>query len=108
MKLDIHQVRQLTRKYNVSSPRYTSYPTATQFRPVEDPRLLQRAVQAERQREPANYSSYFHLPFCRSLCWYCGCTKVITRQQGAADRYLDYLERSEERREGNGWSGRWH
>jgi len=93
MKLDIHQVRQLIRKYNVSAPRYTSYPTAPQFRPVEDPRLLQRAVQAERQREPANYSIYFHLPFCRSLCWYCGCTKVITRQQGAADRYLDYLEK---------------
>src|SRR5690625_3362779 len=93
MIIDIHQVRQLIQKYNVSAPRYTSYPTAPQFRPVEDPRLLQQTVQTERRREPANYSIYFHLPFCRSLCWYCGCTKVITRQQGAADRYLDYLEK---------------
>src|SRR5690625_8020352 len=83
MIIDIHQVRQLIQKYNVSAPRYTSYPTAPQFRPVEDPRLLQQTVQTERRREPANYSIYFHLPFCRSLCWYCGCTKVITRQQGA-------------------------
>src|SRR5690625_6208631 len=63
MIIDIHQVRQLIQKYNVSAPRYTSYPTAPQFRPVEDPRLLQQTVQTERRREPANYSIYFHLPF---------------------------------------------
>src|SRR5690625_2352677 len=93
MIIDIHQVRQLIQKYNVSAPRYTSYPTAPQFRPVEYPRIHQHTVQSARRSEPANYSIYFHHPYCRSLWWYCGCTKVITRQQRAADRYLDYLEK---------------
>lgn len=93
MDINIHQVRRLISKYNVSAPRYTSYPTAPQFQKVADPVPLQEELKAQRFHEPSNYSIYFHLPFCRSLCWYCGCTKVITRQQGAADTYLDYLEK---------------
>src|SRR5690606_20527474 len=41
-------------------------------------------------------SLYFHLPFCETLCWFCGCTKVITRDRASADRYLDYLEKEME------------
>lgn len=93
MDINIHQVRGLISKYNVSAPRYTSYPTAPQFQKLSDPVPLQEELKAQRLHEPSNYSIYFHLPFCRSLCWYCGCTKVITRHQGAADTYLDYLEK---------------
>jgi oxygen-independent coproporphyrinogen III oxidase len=82
----------LVDKYNVPGPRYTSYPTAVQFTEVSDKesmvsRLERRGLSAKQ------ISLYFHIPFCFSLCWYCGCTKIITRDQDRGDVYLDYLEK---------------
>lgn len=79
----------LIRKYNQPGPRYTSYPTAPHFSGEADKAAL--AVQTE--SEESDLSLYFHIPFCRSLCWFCGCTKIITTQQDKADRYLDLLEK---------------
>jgi oxygen-independent coproporphyrinogen-3 oxidase len=79
----------LVRKHNRPGPRYTSYPTALQFRDDADPARLVAAAQAER----GGISLYFHLPFCESLCWFCGCNKVITTDSAKADLYLDALER---------------
>jgi len=79
----------LVRKHNRPGPRYTSYPTALQFREDADPARLVAAARAER----AGLSLYFHLPFCESLCWFCGCNKVITTDHAKADLYLDALER---------------
>jgi oxygen-independent coproporphyrinogen-3 oxidase len=79
----------LVRKHNRPGPRYTSYPTALQFRDDTDPARLVAAAQAER----GGISLYFHLPFCESLCWFCGCNKVITTDSAKADLYLDALER---------------
>lgn len=85
--------RDLISKYNRPGPRYTSYPTALQFSPVEDPvPLLEMTSGAT---EPL--SLYFHLPFCESLCWFCACTTVITRSRDKADVYLDALEREMDR-----------
>ena len=84
----------LIKKYNVQGPRYTSYPTAVQFQEAEDDdvaSLYQYLI--ERNTEPHPISLYFHIPFCFSLCWYCGCTKVITKDQDRGDLYLDYLEK---------------
>lgn len=83
----------LIEKYNVTGPRYTSYPTAMQFSENFEKERFSRAVSQKRAHIPANYSLYFHIPFCRSLCWYCGCTKIITRNLESADEYLGYLER---------------
>ena len=80
----------LVRKYNVPGPRYTSYPPATQFKPLREPAIWEEEIR-HRNQEPRNLSLYFHLPFCRSLCWYCGCTTVITREQNQSSTYLDYL-----------------
>ena len=80
----------LVRKHNRPGPRYTSYPTALQFREDADPARLVAAAQAER----GGISLYFHLPFCESLCWFCGCNKVITTDSAKADLYLDALERA--------------
>jgi len=84
----------LIKKYNVQGPRYTSYPTAVQFLEAGPPRVkeLHRYL-IKRNEEPHPVSLYFHIPFCFSLCWYCGCTKVITKDQDRGDAYLDYLER---------------
>ncbi len=82
----------LVRKYSRPGPRYTSYPTALHFNnglPMED--LLAPWWDPAASHKPL--SLYVHLPFCESLCWFCGCTKVITREKAVADRYLDYLER---------------
>ncbi|MBT8038368.1 MAG: oxygen-independent coproporphyrinogen III oxidase [Verrucomicrobiae bacterium] len=79
----------LIRKYNQPGPRYTSYPTAPHFSADTD----QAALAAQTETEDSDLSLYFHIPFCRSLCWFCGCTKIITTQQDKADHYLDLMEK---------------
>lgn len=79
----------LIRKYNRPGPRYTSYPTALQFQPVDDSGPLFE----ETRCSTAPLSLYFHLPFCESLCWFCACTTVITRDTRLADAYVEALIR---------------
>jgi len=82
----------LIKKYNVPGPRYTSYPPATQFS-YEMPReVLLENIRANNERA-GDLSLYFHLPFCQTLCWFCGCTTVITTQQGKSATYLKYIEK---------------
>lgn len=81
----------LIKKYNVPGPRYTSYPTAVEFDHIDPPSLT--GYLSERNQSPRDVSIYIHLPFCASLCWYCGCTTVITKKKSEAERYLDYLEK---------------
>ncbi|HEV8646643.1 MAG TPA: oxygen-independent coproporphyrinogen III oxidase [Burkholderiales bacterium] len=84
----------LIRKYDVSGPRYTSYPTADRF------------VQAFGEAEYRHWitkrniggiiqplSLYVHLPFCDTVCFYCACTKVVTRNHGRSAKYIKYLGR---------------
>lgn len=82
----------LIRKYNVPGPRYTSYPPATQFKETLTwPELESHIVQSNDSGR--DLSLYFHLPFCESLCWFCGCTTVITTQRQQSADYLGYLEK---------------
>src|SRR6185369_1287208 len=83
----------LARKYNEPVPRYTSYPPATAFRDEGEPERLLRHVDDANRDDSLPLSLYFHLPFCESLCWFCGCTTVITRNQRTSADYLSYLER---------------
>jgi len=83
----------LIRKYDRPVPRYTSYPTAAGFRDCPEPEALLAHVDRANTTAELPLSLYFHLPFCASLCWFCGCTTVISPPAGAATRYLDYLER---------------
>lgn len=82
----------LVSKYNVPGPRYTSYPTALQFTDEFDPVTLYDFLNNGRQTRKS-LSLYIHIPFCHSLCWYCGCTKVISKDPASADKYIDYLEK---------------
>lgn len=88
--LKTDKLLRLVKKYNVPGPRYTSYPTAVQFTGEIDEDLLNSKIRL-RSETPSELSLYFHIPFCFSLCWYCGCTKIITRDQDRGDLYLDYL-----------------
>ena len=82
----------LIKKYNVAGPRYTSYPPATHFTETVQLDALRPLIVANNTDE-RDLSLYFHLPFCYSLCWYCGCTTVITTKQSASGTYLDYIEK---------------
>ncbi len=82
----------LIRKYNVPGPRYTSYPPATHFTEELSPETLVKRI-LENNRTQRDLSLYFHLPFCYSLCWYCGCTTVITSDQKKSGDYVQYLEK---------------
>ncbi|MFT4901292.1 MAG: oxygen-independent coproporphyrinogen-3 oxidase [Lentimonas sp.] len=79
---------QLVEKYNRPGPRYTSYPPANHFRDYADPAPLLRSFESG----DASLSLYFHLPFCESLCWFCGCHTITTRDHNRGDEYLDLLQ----------------
>ena len=82
----------LIRKYNVPGPRYTSYPPATKF--TEDVSWQDLAPRIEaNNRTERDLSIYFHIPFCETLCWFCGCTTVITLNHDKGKDYIDYLAR---------------
>ncbi|MBU6409549.1 MAG: oxygen-independent coproporphyrinogen III oxidase [Verrucomicrobia bacterium] len=82
----------LVKKYNVAGPRYTSYPPATKFTEAMEEKRLAGKI-AENNQTDRDLSLYFHIPFCETLCWFCGCTTVITLNHGQGTTYLDYLER---------------
>lgn len=79
----------LIQKYNYSGPRYTSYPTALEFSQDFSESDFLQAIDRYPQRP---LSLYIHIPFCHKLCYFCGCNKIVTRQQHKADQYLDALE----------------
>lgn len=81
----------LIRRYDRPGPRYTSYPTAVQFADfsAED---YQRNVDISNASGKA-LSLYFHLPFCSTICYYCACNKVVTRDRSRAIPYLEHLHK---------------
>ena len=88
--LDADLVARMSRQ----GPRYTSYPTADRFVPDFGSQGYQAAVE-RRRAAPARpaLSLYVHIPFCRSLCYYCACNKIITNDRDKAAEYLAYLMR---------------
>ncbi|WP_158785272.1 oxygen-independent coproporphyrinogen III oxidase [Pantoea sp. BAV 3049] len=78
----------LIQKYNISGPRYTSYPTALEFHQDYDEAAF---LQASQRYPDRPLSLYVHIPFCHRLCYFCGCNKIVTRQQHKADEYLQAL-----------------
>jgi oxygen-independent coproporphyrinogen-3 oxidase len=80
----------LIRRYDKSGPRYTSYPTAVQFHAgFGEAEYRQWAERSGAAARPL--SLYFHLPYCRSVCFYCACNKLITRDKSRAAPYLEAL-----------------
>jgi oxygen-independent coproporphyrinogen-3 oxidase len=70
-------------------PRYTSYPPATEFGPVSAQRVAGELATIREEGTPI--SLYVHVPFCRSLCWYCGCNVIPTRDASKGEHYIDVV-----------------
>ena len=82
---------ELIRRYDGRGPRYTSYPTALQFdEDVREAEYRENALASNATGVPL--SIYVHIPFCRTLCYYCGCNKIVTRNEERVARYLANLE----------------
>ena len=88
----LHVDLDLVKKYNIAGPRYTSYPPATKFTDSISWDELSVRIE-ENNRSARDLSIYFHIPFCETLCWFCGCTTVITLNHDKGASYLGYLER---------------
>ena len=90
MEQKIQFDEELIKRYNQSGPRYTSYPTAVQF--AEDFGVDDYKLAAERSNDSGRgLSLYFHIPFCDTVCFFCACNKVWTRDRSKAKPYLERL-----------------
>ena len=84
---------QIIRRFDINGPRYTSYPTADRFVEPFSAELCQHWLGQRRAGEGGQraLSLYFHLPFCSTICYYCACNKIITKDHGRSAKYLRYL-----------------
>jgi oxygen-independent coproporphyrinogen-3 oxidase len=82
----------LIRRYDKAGPRYTSYPTAVQFHEGFG-EVEYRAAAAASNAGNAPLSLYFHLPFCDTVCYYCACNKIVTKNRKRTAPYLERLFR---------------
>ncbi len=82
----------LIRRYNSAAPRYTSYPTALEFHDGMDAACYEKHIALSNERG-GPLSLYFHLPFCDTVCFYCACNKIVTKNRRHAEPYLENLKR---------------
>jgi oxygen-independent coproporphyrinogen-3 oxidase len=84
----------LLRRYDRPGPRYTSYPTAPQFRPdFDETQFRAQIARSNDDAVPRRLSLYLHIPYCTSPCFYCGCNRIITRDRSRGEIYLARLLR---------------
>jgi oxygen-independent coproporphyrinogen III oxidase len=88
---------QLIRRFDINGPRYTSYPTADRFVEAFDAQAYTRWLgQRSIGGVAKSLSLYFHIPFCNTICYYCACNKIITKDHGRSAKYLKYLAKEVE------------
>ncbi len=91
---DVQFDLELIKRYDQTGPRYTSYPTAVSFSDAFTEEDYRRAAaDSNGDPIPGPLSLYFHIPFCDTLCFYCACNKIATKNHARAERYLTYLFR---------------
>ncbi len=83
----------LIKKYDQPGPRYTSYPTAPHFNDsFTADKYLDEIIRTNNEKNPPELSLYYHLPFCDTLCYFCGCNMIITRNRDRIKEYMKYLK----------------
>ncbi|MBU1099455.1 MAG: oxygen-independent coproporphyrinogen III oxidase [Bacteroidetes bacterium] len=84
----------LIKKYDKPGPRYTSYPTAPHFtEEFTKDKFLVEVIATNSNKEMPDLSLYYHLPFCDTLCYFCGCNMIVTRNRDRVAKYIDYLKK---------------
>jgi oxygen-independent coproporphyrinogen-3 oxidase len=86
---DLEVDLELIRRLDKNGPRYTSYPTADRF--VESFNAESYSNWIAKRETDRPLSLYFHIPFCNTLCFYCACNKVITKDRGQSEKYVQYM-----------------
>ena len=89
----VEVTRDLLVRYDKPGPRYTSYPTAPEWQKSFGRSEYREALADAASRPDRPLSAYIHIPFCHERCIFCGCNIVVTKKDGVADEYLDYLEK---------------
>jgi oxygen-independent coproporphyrinogen-3 oxidase len=85
--------KEIIRRYDTFGPRYTSYPTAVQFSTSFNADDYKDWIRVSNEDLiPAPLSLYLHIPFCDTICYYCGCSKVITKDKSKATHYIGLLK----------------
>ncbi len=83
----------LIKKYDRPGPRYTSYPTAPQFNDsFNHEKYLDEIIRTNNEHIPPDLSLYFHIPFCDTLCYFCGCNMIISRNRDRIKEYVKYVK----------------
>ena len=92
MPADLYFDPGLIDKYDRFGPRYTSYPTADRFSTkFTEEGLINALVERRKANAPPPLSIYVHLPFCDTICYYCACNKVVTKDHSQSGKYITYL-----------------
>lgn len=83
----------LVKKYDRPGPRYTSYPTAPQFNDsFKSEDFTEALIKSNQVEKTRDLSLYFHIPFCDTLCYFCGCNMIITRNRDRIAEYIKYVK----------------
>jgi oxygen-independent coproporphyrinogen-3 oxidase len=90
LEINVEQIK----KYDKPGPRYTSYPPATHFHELFTHRDYTEEIErTNRVSDFPDLSLYFHLPYCDSLCYFCGCNMIVTRKRSRIKKYVSYLKK---------------
>lgn len=84
-------LKALIHKHSIAGPRYTSYPTAPQFKDELGVEVYRRQLKQKAGSPDKPLALYVHIPFCEALCYYCGCNILITKDHGREKEYVDAL-----------------
>jgi oxygen-independent coproporphyrinogen-3 oxidase len=91
--MDLQRLQELIARYDAAGPRYTSYPTAPVWGEDVGPQDYRDALSALSDDDERGVSLYVHVPFCKSLCHYCACNKIITQKEELPTAFLETLAR---------------
>jgi oxygen-independent coproporphyrinogen-3 oxidase len=90
LNIDLNKIK----KYDRPGPRYTSYPTAPQFNEnFRQEQFLDEIIKTNYGENLPELSLYYHLPYCDTLCYFCGCNMIITRNRDRVKEYIKYLKK---------------